>query len=94
MNSLPIEKLHVEGPDADLWITLGEKRQWQSGGGANIPSFEIFTSPDWRGTEGCIRFNQPVYADGNLIKGVELEFKKGKVVRSSAKQGEKFLREI
>ena len=41
-----------------------------------------------------VRFNQPVYADGNLIKGVELEFKKGKVVRSSAKQGEKFLREM
>ncbi len=94
LNNLHIEKLHVVGPDADLWVMLGEKRIWEGGRGANIPSFEIFTSPDWRGTEGWMRFNQPCYSGGNLIKGVELEFKKGKVVRSSARQGEKFLKEL
>ena len=54
LNSLPIERLHVEGEDVDLHITLGERRQWVGGSGRNIPSFEIFTSPDWRGTEGWI----------------------------------------
>lgn len=87
-----IEKLHIEGADADLWITLGKKRSWLSGRGANIPSFEIFTSPDWRGTEGWIRFNQPLYRYGNRITGIELWFKDGRVVKSKAKTGEKLLK--
>ena len=94
LDGLPIKKLHVVGPDADLWITLGEKRIWESGRGANIPSFEIFTSPDWRGTEGWIRFNQPVYSGGNLIKGIELHFKNGKVIQASARRGGQFLKEL
>jgi len=93
LDALPIDKLHIKGPDADLWITLGEKRIWEGGRGANIPSFEIFTSPDWRGSEGWIRFNQPVYASGNLMKDVELLLKKGKVIRATAKRGAKYLQE-
>ncbi len=89
-----IDKLHVEGADADLWITLGEKRQWLCGSGANIPSFEIFTSPDKRYTEGWIRFDQPLYRYGNRIEGIELHFKKGKVVKSSARTNEKLLKEM
>ncbi len=91
LDRLQIEKLHVEGPDADLWVKIGEKRSWKGGSGRNIPSFEIFTSPDWRGTNGWIRFNQPLYRYGNLITGIELEFKDGKVVRSKAKTNEKVL---
>lgn len=89
-----IHKLHVQGPDADLWITLGEKRVWRSGSGRNIPSFEIFTSPDWRGTEGWIRFNQPLYRYSNKITGIELWFKNGRVVKSSARTNEKLLKEM
>jgi len=81
------EKFHMVGKDMDLWITPGEGRQWLAGRGANIPSFEIFTSPDWRGTEGWIYFNHPLYRYGNIIKGIKLEFKNGKVVSSSAEQG-------
>lgn len=89
-----IDKLHAVGPDMDLWITLGEKRAWHAGSGRNIPSFEIFTSPDWRGTNGWIRFNQPLYRYGNKITGIELEFKDGLVVRSKAKENEKLLKEM
>jgi aminopeptidase len=89
-----INKLHIEGADADLWITLGKDRKWQSGRGANIPSFEIFTSPDWRGTDGWIRFNQPLYRYGTLVTGIELWFENGKVVKSRAKTGQKILQEM
>jgi aminopeptidase len=89
-----IDKLHVKGEDADLWITLGEKRAWKSGSGANIPSFEIFTSPDWRGTNGWIRFNQPLYRYGSKVTGIQLWFKDGRVVKSSAKTNEKLLKEM
>lgn len=89
-----IEKLHVKGPDADLWIGMGKKRKWIGGTGKNIPSFEVFTSPDWRGTNGWIRFNQPLYRYGNKITGIELWFKDGIVVKSKAKTNEKLLKEM
>ncbi len=88
------EKLHVKGPDADLWIGMGKKRKWIGGTGKNIPSFEVFTSPDWRGTNGWIRFNQPLYRYGNKITGIELWFKDGIVVKSKAKTNEKLLKEM
>lgn len=92
--SRKIDKLHVEGADADLWITLGEKRQWLAGSGRNIPSFEIFTSPDWRGTNGWIRFNQPLYRYGTKITGIQLWWKDGKVVKATAKTNEKLLKQM
>lgn len=94
LSALPIERLHVLGQDADLHITLGEARQWVGGSGRNIPSFEIFTSPDWRGTEGWIAFDQPLYRYGNLISGIRLEFKEGRVVNASAERNENVLAEM
>ena len=88
------ERLHAVGPDIDLWIKLGEKRAWLAGSGRNIPSFEIFTSPDWRGTSGWIRFNQPLYRYSNKITGIQLEFKNGRVIKSRAKKNERFLKEM
>lgn len=89
-----IDKLHAVGPDMDMWYTLGEKRAWHAGSGRNIPSFEIFTSPDWRGTNGWIRINQPLYRYSNKITGIQLWFKNGKVVKSKAKTNEKLLKEM
>ncbi len=94
LNALPIEKMHVKGPDVDLWVHLGHKRKWMGGSGRNIPSFELFTSPYWPGTNGWIRFSEPLYRYGNLITGIELWFKDGKVVKAKAKKNEKILKEM
>lgn len=96
LNLLKIEELNVKtvSGDTDLVIGLGQGRQWMGGSGRNIPSFEVFISPDWRKTEGKIKFTEPLYRYGNLIKGVRLEFKEGRVVRSSAEQGEHVLKEM
>jgi aminopeptidase len=94
LNALPIESLHVEGADVDLRVTLGEQRRWVGGSGRNIPSFEIFTSPDWRGTEGWIAFDQPLYRYGNLVKGIRLEFADGRVVKASAEHNEAVITEM
>jgi aminopeptidase len=86
---------HMTGKDCDIKIKMGENRKWISASdGKNIPSFEIFTSPDWRGTEGWIKFNTPLYRYGNLVDGIKLEFKNGKVVKSSAKKNYKVLQEM
>lgn len=94
LNKLEIESVHMEGEDMDLHIKLGANRIWKGGSGRNIPSFELFTSPDWRGTEGKISFNQPVYRYGSKIDDVTLEFKKGLVTHASAKVGDKLLQEM
>lgn len=94
LDSMKIESLHIQGEDVDLRVRLGEGRQWLGGSGRNIPSFEVFISPDWRGTEGWIRFNQPLYRFGNKIDGIELEFKEGKVTSSTAKENEALLKEM
>jgi aminopeptidase len=94
LNALPIERLHVVGEDVDLRIALGERRRWVGGTGRNIPSFEIFTSPDWRGTDGWIAFNQPLYRYGNLVRGIRLQFSDGRVTQASAEQNEEVITEM
>jgi aminopeptidase len=94
LDALDVERVHVQGEDVDLWVTLGEGRRWLGGRGRNIPSFELFTSPDWRGTEGWIRFNQPLYRYGNLVKGISLSFADGRVTEARAEQNEAILKEM
>lgn len=95
LNRMPINKIHmVSDSGIDLWLTLGEKRRWDSGSGFNIPSFEIFTSPDCRGTEGKIHFDLPLYYQGSVIKDIHLTFKKGKVTSSRASKGGNILKEL
>ncbi len=94
LDALPIERLHIEAADTDLWIAIGENRKWLGGSGRNIPSFELFISPDWRGTEGKIQFTEPLYRYGNLIKDAYLEFKDGRVVKATASTGEDILKEM
>lgn len=94
LNSLSIDKIHLVAQNTDLWISLGEKRRFVGGSGRNIPSFEIFTSPDWRGVEGKIYFDFPLYRYGNLIQGIFLQFKNGRVTKANAKKNEKLLRQL
>lgn len=94
LSNLKIKDLHVVGKDVDLHIKVGAKRNWLGGGGRNIPSFEVFTSPDWRGTEGWIRFNQPLYYYGPKVENIRLQFKAGRVVKATATKNEKLLLEM
>ncbi|MBS3809754.1 MAG: aminopeptidase, partial [Desulfobacterales bacterium] len=94
LNSLPIKTLHVESAHIDLEITPGEHRRWIGISGHNIPSFEIFLSPDWRGTRGVYFADQPTYRSGNLVEKIRLEFDKGKVVSADAETGSDFLRKL
>lgn len=94
MNSLDIRSLRVEAKDTDLTIGVDKNRKWLGGDGRNIPSYEIFISPDMRKTEGKISFSEPLFRYGNVVKGVKLEFKNGRVVKSSATEGENILKEM
>lgn len=94
LNGLKIERLHVQTAHMDFEVLMGEKRKFISGGGNNIPSFEIFTSPDWRGTRGVYFADLSSYRSGNYVKGMRLEFKDGRAVKATAEKGQEFLRKM
>ena len=92
LNSLEVEFFHVESENIDLQVTPGNNRQWVGISGRNIPSFEIFTSPDWRGIRGKYYADQPSYRSGNRVKGIRLEFAGGRAVKIEADVGERFVK--
>ena len=46
MNSMEVKYYHIQSEKIDLKITPGQRRKWIGISGHNIPSFEIFLSPD------------------------------------------------
>ena len=94
LDALRIEKLNIIAEGTDLWIQLGENRRWLGGSGRNIPSFELFISPDWRGTKGHIQFTEPLYRYGTIIKDAYLKFEEGVVVTATASENESMLKEM
>lgn len=92
LNSLEVEYFHVLSENTDLKVYQGEMRRWLGVSGHNIPSFELFLSPDYRYTEGVYFADQPSYRSGNVVRGVRLEFKEGQVIDVKAEEGEEFVR--
>ncbi|WP_027185204.1 aminopeptidase [Desulfovibrio inopinatus] len=93
LNSLRATTFHVESDDIDLTVSMGKFRRFIGISGHNIPSFEIFTSPDWRYCSGTFYADQPSYRSGNLVRGVRLTFDNGRAVSVSAEEGEDFVKE-
>jgi aminopeptidase len=91
INGMAVKYYQIESATIDLKITPGEQRRWIGISGHNIPSFELFVSPDWRGTSGVYFADQPSYRSGNLVKGVTLTFKKGVAVAVDAQSGGDFV---
>lgn len=93
LDNLPVAGIHLESASSDLRLTLGAKRRWAGISGRNIPSFELFVSPDWRGTRGVFSADLPSFRNGNIVREVRLEFKQGRLVNATAREGEGFLRQ-
>jgi len=94
INRLDIDSLHIKSKNCDFSIGIDKNRHWLGGSGANIPSFELFISPDWRRTNGHLYFDQPLYRYGNLVQGISLDFESGIVKKAQAKSGQKVLFEL
>ena len=91
LNRMRVASYHIESENIDLKISLGDHRKWIGISGRNIPSFEIFVSPDWRGTRGVFYADQPTYRSGNYVEGVRMTFEKGNISQISAEKGQTFL---
>lgn len=91
-----IEWLHVTSPSTDLMVGLNSLARFGGGmhdGGdvrffANLPTFENYTTPDWRRTRGVVSMTRPVLINGTSVEGLRVEFADGRVVNFSATQGE------
>ena len=92
LNKMSVNYYHVESKNIDMKVAHGRKRQWIGVSGHNIPSFELFISPDWRQTEGVYFANMPSYRSGNYVKDIRLEFKKGCAVKIEAEKGCDFVK--
>ncbi len=92
LNALELTSVRVRSASTDLTVVLGEQRRWIGVTGHNIPSFELFLSPDCRGTEGVFYADQPSYRSGNLVRRVTLRFEAGRCVEVRAEEGEGFVR--
>ncbi len=89
-------ELRFSGPGTELKVVLSPNSIWMGGADLtpegkafmpNIPTEEVFTTPDFRGTEGSVALTRPVRVHGSIVEGGRLEFREGKVVSSSAKRG-------
>lgn len=92
LNSMDVKYYQIESEHTELRIRPGKQRKWVGISGHNIPSFEVFLSPDWRGTEGTYYADQPSFRSGNYVKGVRLIFSKGYAVNIQAQRGEDFVK--
>ena len=94
LNALKLEYVHVIGPDEDLRVKIWADRLRCACRWFNIPSFEVFTSPDCRDVNWWIKCNQPLYRYGSLVEWIRLEFKDWKVVKATADKNENILQEM
>lgn len=99
---LKIKELHFKGPGTDLIVGLSTRAVFKGGTDVsprgvefepNIPTEEVFTTPDFRETNGRVKTTRPFLINGRLIKNLELEFKNGEIVSFSASEGEETFRE-
>lgn len=98
LNNLEITSLHYTNSlGTNLHIELPKNCIWMNSYGEcihNMPSYEIYTSPDYRKTNGIVYSSRPLYYNNCLIDEFNIEFKDGKVVNLDAKVGKNNLEEL
>jgi aminopeptidase len=96
LDALGLDAVRLRGPGTDLTIGLIAGSVWLGGstrtpGGVeflpNVPTEEVFTSPDWRRTEGTVRITEPLILAATPVLGLRLRFEAGRIVELSADRG-------
>jgi aminopeptidase len=79
------------GKGTDLRLSIDGRKFINCDCRVNIPDGEIFTGPVEDSVEGHVTFSYPTIYMTREVTGVQLDFKKGKVVKASAEKNEEFL---
>jgi aminopeptidase len=86
------QEVVVEGPNAELKMSIEGRNFINADGVDNMPSGEIFTSPVEDSMNGWIRFTYPAVERGREVAGVELKIENGKAIEATAEKNEEFLK--
>ena len=98
-----LDSLHFRGPGTDLTVGLLPGARWEGGGMTsvdgigflpNIPTEEVFTTPDPERTEGTVSSTKPLLVSGRTITGLRMRFEAGHAVRIDADEGTELIREL
>ena len=101
LNERRFDAVRFRGPGTDLTVGLMPQSRWLTAAEetvdgrrhvVNMPTEEVYTTPDARRTEGRVRSTLPLAAGGNIIRDLELRFEGGHIVDVSASSGEEFVR--
>jgi aminopeptidase len=100
LNERRFDHLRYRGPGTDLLIGLHAESTWQAAldhsNGidhvANMPTEEVFTTPDSRRVEGVVRSTLPLQIQGNIVRELEIRFEGGRAVEIKAGTGEDVMR--
>ena len=88
LDALQIDRLRFRGPGTDLSVGLSDRSRFCGGSlssqrgirfAPNLPSEEVFTTPDWRRTRGRVRSTRDFHLNGIPVAGLEMEFECGEI---------------
>src|SRR5262245_56024158 len=83
------DRVQIKGPGTDLNFSIKGIPAVICGGDRNIPDGEVFTAPVKDSVEGQLTFNAPSIYQGTAFDGIQLNFKRGKIVDASSNETEK-----
>jgi aminopeptidase len=101
LDALELTEVRYVGEGTDLTVGLPANARWTGGGMIdpdgiaylpNIPTEEVFTSPDRRRADGVIRVTRPMVILGQLITGLRVTFRDGKITEVAADEGADVIR--
>ena len=97
LDDLAITEIRVIGGGSDLRVGLSIQARWRGGSTTtvdgqsfyyNLPTEEVFTTPDRRTTEGRLAATRPFRFPGSpLVRDLVLDFRDGRVVDFDARSG-------
>ncbi len=97
------DAIRLHGPGTDLTVGLFGSSVWHAADFVtvdglrhfpNIPSEEMFTTPDPLRVDGHVTATRPLEVYGSMMDGIRVEFSGGKAVRFDADSGADTLRSI
>jgi aminopeptidase len=83
------DRVQIKGPGTDLNFSIKGIPAVICGGDRNIPDGEVFTAPVKDSVEGQLNFNAPSIYQGTAFDGIQLSFKRGKIVEASSNETKK-----
>ena len=101
LNERGFDALRYRGPGTELEIGLIPGAKFLGGRAktrygqehiANIPTEEVFTSPDRTRADGTVRSTKPLALGGGVIEGLEITFSGGEITEVRAESGAEIVR--